>query len=341
MKLTRRNAIGTLTPTVTGAPVHLNADGSRLAVTTTAATPTENTPFGRAVLIDTATGALVYDSGEGVYLPRISFSADGSRAAVSNMDFMLIGAQFGGRSVKFIDAVSGTQIGDQLSLASPYATVSLNSNGTKAITTVYSATVVDGAVLYDTTVRLLRVADGSSIGTPLTLSDVAISPAQFNKDGSRAVLVVYGTSDPTSYTAYRSGVIVIDTSTGAQVGTTAYIPGMPITTTGVGDGWIVNPTGTHAVLVALEADLESAGLTGANVSVINLASGAVVGAQHDFDMAVVVAPEFSADGTRVLLTGLKENGDGPTAPRPSSSTCPPDRLWSRSTAALTMRCRCS
>ncbi|MCV7252575.1 hypothetical protein H7J86_10415 [Mycobacterium hackensackense] len=298
-----------------GPAVQTNADGSRVAVATTGLSG-DAKPSGRLVLINTATGALVYDTGQVVGTAAASFSADGSRAAV------VTGGQIGGVSaattITVVNAATGATIGAPLTRAAASAATynsstlaSLNADGSKIVVTDFVQTS-DTGLSFKVSVYN---AGGSQIGAGFTVSSYApVVRAQFSADGSRAVLTSQGIDGSSQTDVFRAGLVVVNMTTGAQVGSVIQTSGWP---SGSGDSkssydrLVLNPAGTRAVLVAQAADQSTT-----RVMVIDLITGTQVGSTLSLDggwvagSGLVSTAQSSSDGARVLIVANTDNGDG-------------------------------
>ncbi|MGH3580795.1 MAG: beta strand repeat-containing protein, partial [Mycobacterium sp.] len=174
---------------VGGFAARLNSDGTRASIASTAGF---SDATGRVVLLNTANGATVYDSGDVDGIAQISFSGNGGRAIVTFQD---PNAPSGGTTqVRFVNAVAGTQVGSTLTRTGA-SSVALNADGTKAIFADFTQTVggdqTEPVPVFTTKVALFNFG-GSQIGNTVTLPYAALLPAQFTADGSRAVLTVLG-----------------------------------------------------------------------------------------------------------------------------------------------------
>ncbi|MGJ6126467.1 Ig-like domain-containing protein [Mycolicibacterium sp. Y3] len=298
-----------------GPAVQTNADGSRVAVATTGLSG-DAKPSGRLVLINTATGALVYDTGQVVGTAASSFSADGSRAAV------VTGGQIGGVSaattITVVNVATGATIGAPLTRAAASATTynsstlaTLNADGSKIVVTDFVQTS-DTGLSYKVSVYN---AGGSQIGAGFTVSSYApVARAQFSADGSRAVLTSQGIDGSSQTDVFRAGLVVVNMTTGAQVGSVIQTSGWP---SGSGDSkssydrLVLNSAGTRAVLVAQAADQSTT-----RVMVIDLTAGTQVGSTLSLDggwvagSGLVSTAQSSSDGARVLIVANTDNGDG-------------------------------
>ncbi|WP_059020565.1 hypothetical protein [Mycobacterium sp. M26] len=285
--------------TIAGNPISrvLTADGSRAVVTTDSAVavvdPRTEGQVGRTLSI----------SGAGD--PETKLTADGSRAVVTAR-----GAENATTSLAVLDTVTGRQVGQTLSLAGkPLATV-LTADGSRAVvTTGLDAELPAGnygipsyPYTASTHVTVIDTATGRQVGDTLTvagLGSLSITP-----NSSRAV-VTNRVFDPAHYGYSPTGVVVVDTATGKQVGT-------PFTFDGAGyhpdfDQFRVctlSPDGSRAVLIGAADDPASAGHSTARVAVLDVTTGSQVGGTFSLGNFVGIpsgATVFSADGARAIV----------------------------------------
>ena len=132
----------------------------------------------------------------------VLISPDGSRIVATSYNL----SDGTGPYVRVLNGANGAQIGDTV-LSTGYPPVALNSAGTRAI------------IPTSTGVAIIDTANGTRVGNLITDkgSLLAISP-----NGNRALFSA-STSTPTGYT---STLTVINTTTGAVVGTPVTIPGI-------------------------------------------------------------------------------------------------------------------
>ncbi|MGH3581773.1 MAG: beta strand repeat-containing protein, partial [Mycobacterium sp.] len=298
-----------------GPVLQTNADGSRVAVATTGLS-SDAKPSGRLVLINTTTGGLVYDSGAVVGTAAASFSADGSRAAV------VTGGQIGGvttaTTITVVNAATGIPVGAPITRAAVSATTynsstlaALNADGSKLVLTDFVQTSETGL---SSKVSVYNVG-AAQIGTGFTVSSyAAVTRAQFSADGSRAVLTLQGIDGSSQTDVFRAGVVVVNMTTGAQVGSVIQTSGWP---SGSGDSkssydrLILNPSGTRAVLVVQSPDQSAT-----RVLLIDLTAGTQVGATLSLaggwvaGSGLASTAQSGTDGGRVLIVATTADGDG-------------------------------
>jgi hypothetical protein len=117
-----------------------------------------------------------------------------------------------------------------------------------------------GTVTTVTRAVVLDTATGAQVGTTITIPGGSnYGFIGLSADGSRAVIT--GEGFTWSVNNYVSAVAVVDTATGAQIGTT--LSGLP----GVGTGSMVSDDGTRAVITTADV-FSAAGFTTATVIAI-------------------------------------------------------------------------
>jgi hypothetical protein len=194
-----------------------------------------------------------------------------------------------GTFVSVIDTVTGTQIGATLTLTGsqyPYGSPVLSSNGTRAL-------VVTTAAGAPTRVRTIDTATGTQIGTTLVLTG-ELSSLPFSPDGTRAMIKTTVT-DPATGTITASQVVVINTTTGTQIGTTITLTGVPM-----GVSTLMSVDGTRAVIKTTVTD-PATGAASTQVAVINTITGTQIGTTLTL-VGGPLWPVLSPDGSRALIT---------------------------------------
>src|SRR5262249_39828735 len=120
-----------------------------------------------------------------------------------------------------------------------------------------------------TRVTVINTTTGAQIGTTAPITGGAVETRLMGTDGRRA-LVVTDASDAYHPTpaVHTTGMPVIDTSTGAQVGTTLSLTGKPSSSLASSDG-------THVLVIVSPDVWEATGTT--QMAVVNAATGAQIG----------------------------------------------------------------
>ncbi|SCX26589.1 VCBS repeat-containing protein [Mycolicibacterium fluoranthenivorans] len=292
--------------------IDLNPGGSRLIVTTSSTDPNSNVESTQVTIINTADGAQVGTTTTvtgAVYNP-VSYSADYSRAILAYTT--IVDAENSTTHVIVLNVATGVQIGDTVSYPGAGA-AHLSDDGSLFV--VNTMIYTDGVGTY-TSIAVFNTAAGTQIGTPVTVGGVTVLPARFNAAGTRAVVAVYTLNPgvPGGLSAVR--VVVVDTATGAQVGTTVDIAG---TTLGYAANdprtlqpFQFNTAGTRALVTTAGGDVT-------NVAVINTLTGAQVGTTLTMPGAATfpaqdgtsfLPPLYNDDESRAFVTSV--SGDETT-----------------------------
>ena len=281
--------------------VYVNQVGTRAVVVTVNSASNATT----YTVINTATGAKVGNAvtlngndingsvtADGGVMTSPVFNAAGTRAVVQTTRYNPATSDAETR-VAVIDTASGAQLGSTLIIAgSSGAMLSLNATGTRVVVvTVPSSSIEPGAT---TRVYLLDTGTGGQVVAPRTLDGAGVS--RFSSDGSRLVVsaLSYASETPTGYNDIASRITVIDTTTGAQIGST-------ITRTG---GALATPNadGSRLILTNVTGDYTSFSST---VSVLNTATGAHLGTDVTLSGVAIQAPAlFTGNGARAVVTGV-------------------------------------
>lgn len=283
------------TPMITGSPISqvLSADGTRAVVTTAVYEPgTYRYSSTRVAVIDTGTQNQVGDTltlpGTG-YPPKTVLTADGSRAIVTAP-----GAGNSTVSVAVIDTATGRQVGDTFTVDGTFVSTVLSAKSSRAVVTT---NVYDSPGAYNvssTRVALIDTATGEQVGDTFTAPGASLSTV-LSANGSRAV-VTTGVFDPATYLYSAStGVAVLDTATGEQVGDSLSVDGAGFCA--------VSPDGSRAVLTTSVHN--GAGYSPPEVTVIDTASGDQVGDSFFFagsgSAGVSGSTVFTANGSRAVV----------------------------------------
>ena len=294
------------TITLTGSPtwLQLSADGTRALITTTTS-PGVYDPATNATRVaviytttGTQTGTTLTITGE----PSASlFSADGTRALITTAIYDPA-TQTDTTRVAVINTTTGTQTGTTLTITgAPYASglQRLSANGTRALITTYTYDSATG--IYTTWVAVINTTTGTQTGTTLTLTGSQFpTSALLSSDGTRAVMIT--TTDAAFGGTTRASVI--DTTTGAQIGTTLTLTGEPV--------WpVLSADGTRAVITTYATD-NATGITTTRVAVINTSTGTQTGSTFTLTgVPMGTSVLLSADGTRALIkTNVNDTATG-------------------------------
>ena len=270
--------------------IPLNADGTRALLTTT------NGGSNQVVVIDpttgTQTGTPLTITGE--YL-SVLLSADKSRAVITTIGpNPAAGGSYATR-VAVMNTVTGTQTGTTVTLPgeatnAPY--VELTADGSRAVIVTPVYRPGGNSIDKDLRVAVINIADGTQIGTVLSLPGALITgPPMLTAGGARA-LIVTDVFDGAKRT-YSTRVAVVNTVTGIQTGATLTFAER-ITYAPV----LLSANGTHALLSYSTSSIFG---STTRLVVINTLTGAQT-ASLSVSGALSGQPLISADGTRVLIT---------------------------------------
>ena len=201
--------------------------------------------------------------------------------------------------VAVISTATGQQAGTTLTLTGAPVSTVLSADGTRALITTSTPNTTTG--IATTRVTVINTVTAAQVGTTLSLTG---SPSGgillVGADDSRALIVtdafdVYDFSPPVTH---NTGVMVINTATGAQVGTTLTLAGSPTGTTPFGtDGsrvLIATSVGDSTVI-----DTTTGQTT--QLAVTDTTTGAQTGTTLTVADQTGLIP-LNADGTRALLT---------------------------------------
>ncbi len=220
-------------------------DGTRAVIT--AGVSEDGIGPTRVAVVNAATGKQI---GNGVILTGTPdgpplLNADGTRALITT------GSGGTGEAV-VINTITGAQIGPALALPAGSQTLAFSATGTSVVITA------------STDSRTVRVAvintdTGAQTASTLTLPGRAVGPPVFSPDDSHALIT---TIDGDVTTGSITRVAVIDTSTGAQSGTTLTLSGSALVYPA-----LFNADGTRALITTDDA----------RVAVIDTITGAQIG----------------------------------------------------------------
>lgn len=288
--------------------LRLSADGTRAVVSTSERVYDSNVGYyvetTRVVVVDTATGAQVGATTMLAGRPDVTrLTADGSRAVVTTEEGVYDRNNYTTvytTRVAVIDTATGARLGTATTSGRDSIT-QLTADGNRAILTARQETYDwhSGIRAYSVNVVVLDTVTGTQVGATTTLAGSTYSAAQLSADGTRAVVSTSdSTQNPfTEVTTYTSRVAVIDTATGAQVGTTTTLAGSSDTT-------VLNADGSRAIHTSHTYDDETLTYT-ARVAVIDVTTGSQVGTTTTL-VGYAGATQFFAAGTRAIVTTQQE-----------------------------------
>ncbi len=287
-----------------------NADGSQATVTTSSLRLLSSTRVIQTSVYDTNTGRQIgrtvitkgpaqSSSTSGTALANDASSPtptpDGSRALTITDDSTPTG--YHATSVTVTDTATGLQVGDAVHLPGWPAPepVWFGADGTHAIVTTeeYDSDNVGYIQMYST----IDTATGAKAGTTLALKGLLDGGPVFSPDRERAIFTTYSGTGNT----YQTQLGVLDTTTGAQIGST-----LTYSSVGGASSPIFSEDKDRVLLLAGATDPR--GRVSIQASVVNTVTGTQIGktlpfAGGDFGESGVLSP----DGAHVLIITTQAN----------------------------------
>ncbi|WP_231976710.1 Ig-like domain-containing protein, partial [Mycobacterium sp. E740] len=198
-----------------------------------------------------------------------------------------------------IDTRTGTRLGT-VPVTGWVSSSLLSANGSRAVI-VGAPDSVNGQPSNITNVAVIDPVTGAQLGTTLTLAGNAVGAfmgpqaAMLSADGTRALITTANYNQETLTPATTTWVTVVDTTTGAQIGTKFTLPGDPW-------GFLpLNAQGTSALITTRVYDATRRTYS-TRVAVLNT-DGTQTGTTLTLDVDATSGPPLkNADGTRVLIT---------------------------------------
>ena len=262
----------------------------------------------KVAVVDTVNGTVLggVQTFSGVLYSDVQLSVDSTRAAVAINS--LDGSS--AATVKLVNLVTGAVSATQITQSGIIAAAQFTPDSTRLVvnTTAYGAE----PSTFTTYIGVYNAASGAQIAAPVTMSGVSVAPASFNASGTRAVVTVDTFNSAATSPADQIssvGVVVINTATGAKVGSIVTVPGSPLLESRISAvPWVpvqVNADGSRALITTVSGD-DTHGYT-TRIALVDTATGAKVGStvtavgttRIGLDMHL---PAFSADGTRAVVT---------------------------------------
>jgi hypothetical protein len=265
----------------------VNAGGGRVATTTTVTDPTTGAESTRVAVIDSNTGTQIGTAFTLAGGSPATFRANDTRAVITTIE----GTSYTSFTthVAVVNTVAGGQIGDTLTLAGAGSTL-LSADGSRVLITTSGRDANNRDIAR---VAVINTATGAQTFAPLTLTGQSEFGSKLvSTDGSRALLVTNVYDGRISVNTTR--LTMIDTTTGAQIGTTTTLTGF------LNGGVLFNADTQRAVVTTISSNFATTGKATTQVAVINTATGAQVGTTRTFDDDTGYAL-LSADGTRALI----------------------------------------
>ena len=282
------------TQTFTGTPpaMVLTNNGTRVLVTTRSHDETTGTDTTKVSVIDTASGGQIGSTLtlDGTGSPVLS--AAGGRAVVTtSIDNPVVDTI----EVAVYDTTTGTQIGSTVNLTGNNA-ISTTAAGNRAVITADGYGPTAGSTL----VSVINTTTGAQIGSTVSLDGSvanttvagATAPPVLNAAGTRAVITTTSYDSATGTSTSR--VAVIDTATGAQIGTPLTIANAQRVSTQV------SADGTRALITMSPYDFTTGNTT--QVAVIDTVTGNRIGTILTIAAVPSDPAMFIANGTRALIS---------------------------------------
>jgi hypothetical protein len=200
-------------------------------------------------------------------------------------------------TLKVFNTSTGAQVGSTRVIAG-LAGASFNAEGTVAAINAFNLTIsAEGATeVTGTAITMLNLTTGAQIGTPITRAGLV--QAQPNSDGSRAVLATIDLGDPGAGIGSTTVVTVVNTATGADIGS-------PVTLSGIG-GTVVQVDASRVLVVSQFGTVGTTIVTA--VAVINTNTGAQIGSTVVLTGHQSAAVTLSPDRTRAFIATATGNG---------------------------------
>lgn len=298
------SAIDTATGAREGASIHLasppavlSADGSRAVIVTSKKDDATNTVTSGLAVFDTATGNQVGTT-LSLNRPGELWTTGTQVMSVDDTHVLFVGWGPDGTQVAVVDPATGAQVGTTINLTDP------NGVNSPAIfvdhgNAVIAATHTDPVSSHiSTAVALVDTASGARVGATSAQLAGRLAAVLFNPTGAQA-LVVTDESNLLIPGAEPSHASVIDTATGAQVGSTIDLEGQPWTASGSLLRPVLSADGIHA-LIAVRDGVDDR----THVVVVDTTSGEQTGVVVTLPGRPGAAQPINADGSRTLITTL-------------------------------------
>ncbi|WP_142389874.1 hypothetical protein [Mycobacterium sp. shizuoka-1] len=272
-----------------------SADGRRAVVSTVAPNVTNGGSVLRTVLLDTATGGQVGAA--------VSLVGDGSARFTEDSTRVVITAA--GRDVGTGDAITrtvllaaatGVQVGATLRMPGIGGQAQVASDSTRAVVTTQGPDSVTGAST--TRIVLLDLGTGAQVGATLKLAgSEVVGAVQISSNSKRVAVSTYGADAAAG--AYVTRIVLIDTATGTQVGTTTKV---------AGSGGAQFSSDSARALVSTYGPDSATGAYVTRIVLIDTATGTQVGTTTK--VAGSGGAQFSPNGSRVLVVTTADDAAG-------------------------------
>lgn len=218
-------------------------------------------------------------------------NADGTRGVITTRSFDLFGNTT--TQVAVVDTTTGKQVGRTVTLVGQPATTVLSGDGTRAL--VMTSTPNPTTGISTTRVTVINTTTGAQIGSTISVSGSPAGIRFLGADAKRAMILtdVYDAYDWDGNVEHNTAVTVIDTTTGAQIGTPLTVPGSPLDS-------MVSADGTRT-LVTTSIPNPTTGIPTTRVTVINTSTATQIATVVDLAGNRSSAQLLSVDATRALI----------------------------------------
>lgn len=240
----------------------VKTDGTRAVVLTSA---------GSVAFFDLRTGTQIGSVSTVSGAASVALSADGTRAAVTSRRFRPGGGAIAWR-VSVFDTRTGEEIGGSAEIAGNDGNggAQFSADGGRVVLGVDRGNSGNGS----STVAVIDARTGVQLGENITVAGTLLPIEQnapgavtFSADGTRAVFTTEVTESRVTYTQWTTNAVIIDLTTGSQVGPTLSIDGEQ-------RGWLrMSPRDHRAVITTGISDDKT---TQTQTVVIDTASGEVL-----------------------------------------------------------------
>ncbi len=290
---------GTYTFTPTSAARVAAAAGGPTSITfiVTATDGQASTPVSVTVPIAAPIAATAVTTIGGVSLPGVPLStgpvmsADGTRGVITTRSFDAFGTTT--TQVAVVNTTTGKQVGRTVTIVGKPATTVLSGDGTRALVMTSIPNPTTG--ISTTRVTVINTTTGTQVGNTVSVAGSPAGIRFLGADGKRALILtdVYDEYDWDG-TEHITGVAVIDTTTGAQIGTTLAVSGSPLDSMASVDG--------SRALVTTSLPNPTTNIPTTRVTMIDTSTGTQSKMIADFVGNRYSAQLLNGNATRVLIT---------------------------------------
>ncbi len=278
------------------APVALSADGKRAVIATSDVDDATTTVTTHLAVFDTDTGDQL---GTTITLSRSGDQWSAGTQVVRTDDTHVLAVAYGptATQVAVLDTATGAQVGTTVTLTDPNGVNSptITVDHGNAVIAMSSTDPVTSHM--STSVVVIDTASGALAGaTPVQLPG-RFSAILFSATGAQALLITdeFNTLIPGDEPSHAS---VIDTATGAQIGSTIDLDGQPWNASGAALAPVLSADGTHALVTVGD----SGGTT--HLVVVDTTSGEQAGVVVSLPGRPAASVPITVDGSRAVVTTI-------------------------------------